>query len=181
MGGFFCFKFCPRLSLFYGLDFKVARIIHIWTLTVMLVTSICLWLFLWISQCFKSVINILNRSPTSQTCHQHIWSPTSVTNIDVTHLDAAIQEHKCRWKCHLKLFWIIWNKYFLKIRRSTIAYWLEILTQIPVYFRCNSLGFSSKYTSRVLAGFRPNSEIIGKFRKLKKFYGHFVKRQKWRI
>ena len=22
-------------------------------------------------------------SPTSQTCHQHIWSPTSVTNIDV--------------------------------------------------------------------------------------------------
>ena len=29
-----------------------------------------------------------------------------------------------------------------------------------------------------LAGFRPNSEIIGKFRKLKKFYGHFVKRQK---
>ena len=30
----------------------------------------------------------------------------------------------------------------------------------------------------LLAGFRPNSEIIGKFRKLKKFYGHFVKRQK---
>ena len=29
-----------------------------------------------------------------------------------------------------------------------------------------------------MAGFRPNSEIIGKFRKLKKFYGHFVKRQK---
>ena len=29
-------------------------------------------------------LNVLNRSPTSQTCHQHIWSPTSVTNIDVT-------------------------------------------------------------------------------------------------
>ena len=29
-----------------------------------------------------------------------------------------------------------------------------------------------------LAGFRPNSEIIGKFRKLEKLYGHFVKRQK---
>jgi len=28
--------------------------------------------------------NILNRSPTSQTCRQHILSPTSVTNIDVT-------------------------------------------------------------------------------------------------
>ena len=29
-----------------------------------------------------------------------------------------------------------------------------------------------------LAGFRAYSEIIGKFRKLKKFYDHFVKRQK---
>ena len=29
-------------------------------------------------------LNVLNRSPTSQTCHQHIWSLTSVTNIDVT-------------------------------------------------------------------------------------------------
>ena len=28
------------------------------------------------------------------------------------------------------------------------------------------------------AGFRPYSQIIGKFRKLIKFYGHFVKRQK---
>ena len=42
--------------------------------------SLC-WRF---SQCIKSVTNILNRSPTSQTYHQHIWSPTSVTNIDVT-------------------------------------------------------------------------------------------------
>jgi len=29
-------------------------------------------------------LNVLNRSPTSQTYRQHIWSPTSVTNIDVT-------------------------------------------------------------------------------------------------
>ena len=28
------------------------------------------------------------------------------------------------------------------------------------------------------AGFRPKYEIIGKFRTLKKFHGHFVKRQK---
>ena len=75
------------------------------TVTVMLVTSLCWWLYdgdwfemlvaeslcwwlfslcWWFSQCIKSVTNILNRSPTSQTCHQHIWSPTSVTNIDVT-------------------------------------------------------------------------------------------------
>ena len=28
--------------------------------------------------------------------------------------------------------------------------------------------------NHVLAGFRPNSEIIGKVRKMEKFYGHFV-------
>ena len=28
-------------------------------------------------------LNVFNRSPTSQTCHQHIWSRTSVTDIDV--------------------------------------------------------------------------------------------------
>ena len=30
----------------------------------------------------------------------------------------------------------------------------------------------------ILAGFRPNSEIMQKFRKLQKFDGHFVKLQK---
>ena len=29
-------------------------------------------------------LNVLNRSSTSQTCHQHIWSPKSVTYIYVT-------------------------------------------------------------------------------------------------
>ena len=30
-------------------------------------------------------LNVFNRSPTfGQTCHQYIWSPTSLTNIDVT-------------------------------------------------------------------------------------------------
>jgi len=28
--------------------------------------------------------NVLNRSPTFQTCHQQIFSPTSVTNTNVT-------------------------------------------------------------------------------------------------
>ena len=54
----------------------------------MLVTEPLCWrlfsLCWWFSQCIKSVTNILNWSPKSQTCHQHIWSPTSVTNIDVT-------------------------------------------------------------------------------------------------
>ena len=75
--------------------------------TVMLVTSLCWWLYdgdwilmlqddgeeslcwrlfplcWWFPQCIKSVTNILNRSSTSQTCQQHIWSPTPFTNIDV--------------------------------------------------------------------------------------------------
>ena len=29
-------------------------------------------------------LDVLNRSKTSQTCHKHIWFPTSVTNIDLT-------------------------------------------------------------------------------------------------
>ena len=74
-------------------------------MTVMLVTSLCWWLYKgdWFqmfvakslswrfSQCIKSVTIILNWSPTSQTCHQHIWSPTSVTNIDVTVITITIQ------------------------------------------------------------------------------------------
>ena len=51
---------------------------------IMLATFFLLcWRF---SQCIKSVTNVLNRSPTSQTCHQHKLSPTSGTNIDVAKL-----------------------------------------------------------------------------------------------
>ena len=42
-------------------------------------------------------LNVLNRSPTSQTCHQHIWSPTSVTNIDVTHSRCQVQINGLQW------------------------------------------------------------------------------------
>jgi len=38
--------------------------------------------FRYLSDCF----NVFNRSPISWTCHQHILSPTSVTNIDVTEI-----------------------------------------------------------------------------------------------
>ena len=60
----------------------------------MLVTSLC-WL-LYDGDGFEMLanfhyvgdfLNVLNRSPTSQTCHQHVWSPTSVTNIDLTATD----------------------------------------------------------------------------------------------
>ena len=41
----------------------------------------------WFSQCIKSVT--IGDSPTSQTCHQHIWSPTYDTNIDITEITSA--------------------------------------------------------------------------------------------
>ena len=61
--GFMIFKFSFRLR---------------WV-TVMLVTeSLCWWLYSscsWLFQCKKSITNIFNRSPRSQSCHQDDWSP----------------------------------------------------------------------------------------------------------
>ena len=55
---------------------------------VMMVTDFrCWWQNHYVGDFVRYVgdfFNALNRSPTSQTCHHHIWSPTSVTNIDVT-------------------------------------------------------------------------------------------------
>ena len=66
--------------------------------TVVLVKSLCFWLnvgdiaaiilILYVSDWYLMLVTSSccwsrDFSPTSQTCHQHIWSPTSVTNIDV--------------------------------------------------------------------------------------------------
>ena len=48
---------------------------------VLLVTESLYWRLFSVCWLF---FNILNRLPASKTCHQHISSPTSVTNIDVT-------------------------------------------------------------------------------------------------
>ena len=54
---------------------------------LMMVTDLrCWWQNHYVGDSFRyanDFLNVFNRSPTSQTCHQHIWSPTSVTNIDV--------------------------------------------------------------------------------------------------
>ena len=107
----------PKLGFNSSLELRYC----VFMVTVMLVTSLCWWLYdgdwyqilvaeslcWWFSRCIKSVINILNRSPTSQTCHQNIWSPTSVTNIDVTDaiidcqpilfVSWAVRESNCQW------------------------------------------------------------------------------------
>ena len=54
------------------------------TLLRMMVTDLrCWWQNHYVGEFFRYVgdfLNVLNRSPTSQICHQYIWSPTSVTN-----------------------------------------------------------------------------------------------------
>ena len=84
----------------------------------MLVTeSLCWWLFSlcwWFSLCIKSVTNILNRSPTSQTCHQHIWSPTSVTNIDVT---LCLNQAVTFWQ---PPSWIKWSKQYNRCNSNEV-------------------------------------------------------------
>ena len=47
----------------------------------MMVTDLRCW---WQNHYVGDFLNVFNQSPTSQTCHQHIWFSTSVTNIDVT-------------------------------------------------------------------------------------------------
>ena len=49
-------------------------------INMLAIFSSCWWFF----KRIKSVITILNWSPTSQTWLKHIWSPTSVTNINST-------------------------------------------------------------------------------------------------
>ena len=117
------------------------------------------------------IANILNRSPTSQTCHQHILSPTSVINIDITNLNQGRNSPgykgiSIRWKKHCigvfdpsflltKLL-----EYKAVIRRSLIYFipsWTELkshlwfiflLTPFTNQIRCN--GWSNSESIRCL-------------------------------
>ena len=51
---------------------------------------------------------VLNRSPTFQSCHQHISSPTSVTNIDVAFENISSQRNSYFYEQNLK--WIQFEK-----------------------------------------------------------------------
>ena len=44
-----------------------------------MVTVLSIW---WPNHYAGDFYKVKNRSPTSQTCHRHISSPTSITNID---------------------------------------------------------------------------------------------------
>jgi len=48
---------------------------------MMVIDFRCWWQNHYVGEFFRYVgdfLNVLNRSPTSQPCHQHIWSPTSM-------------------------------------------------------------------------------------------------------
>ena len=67
------------------------------------------------------------------------------------------------------------RSYFYRLKLS-----FGSISKSKVMFSFEIIGTSSiikilkiKFQTR-LAGFRPNSEIIGKVRKMEKFYGHFV-------
>ena len=55
---------------------------------VLLMTAVCWWLYdgdsfeMFVSEPKDKRLNVVNSSPTSLSRHQHISSPTSVTNID---------------------------------------------------------------------------------------------------
>ena len=102
-----------------------------------------------IFQCFKLVTNILDRSTISQTCHQHIWSQTSVTNIDVTKIsvwkpaslqasifllshdylqnivNVELEKDFGHFSMRTTLFWLVslslWHAFFVNINRTKLA------------------------------------------------------------
>ena len=64
--------------------------------------------------------------------------------------------------------------WFNKNKRISSVHFMGFFWQEKCSRRKNSILY-------ILAGFRPNSEIIGKFRKLGKCHGQFVEHQKWSL
>ena len=126
------------------------------TVTVMLMTSLPWWLYdgdrfqmlvaeslccrlfslcWWFSQCIKPVTEMLNRSLTSQTCHHHIWSPASVTNIDVTvHMIWFIWYHE-------ELRRVVYQNLFKWDELSICAFNMSLLNHVRWEFPSFQLGF----------------------------------------
>ena len=77
-------------------------------------------------------------------------------------------------KVPLLLIWIIIDSKPLLENSEKLIHDIVRITDSVLEIRV----IEPEFLTGKLAGFRPFSEIIGKFRKLKTFYGHFVKRQK---
>ena len=87
--------------------------------------SLCWRLFSlcwWFSQCIKSVTNILNRSPISQTCHQHL-----VSNIR--------HQHRCKHSSLIK-FVKSHRKFHLPRNRFEIS---PEYFKVPIKVRLSSI------------------------------------------
>ena len=108
--------------------------------TVMLVTLVCWWLYdddwfemsvadHYVGDFFRYVgdfLNVLIRSPTSQTWRQHIWSTTSVADIDVTD----------DWWTSIRIFARIWRilQIFKKIMTLHMHFILQNYQTLSVRF-----------------------------------------------
>ena len=170
--------------------------------TVKLATSLCSWLYdgdwfqmvaelicwrlfslcWWFSQCIKSVTNILNRSPTSQTCHQNIWSPTSVTNIDVTSRNGT--KYWNRWSFANQILNLIKQNHLIQ---SLVAGYVEnqrgfVQLVFPSLDRCHQFlqnfqirnGIEIYFTNSALTGDRKMEELIQKYNLQSEFLGTFM-------
>ena len=91
----------------------------------MMVTDFrCWWQNHYVGDLFRYLrdfLNVFNRSPTSQTCHQDILSLTSVTNIDVTVLSRRIPYRFWSvdsWKEKWKISWVETKSKMKSLKKS---------------------------------------------------------------
>ena len=120
-----------RISVLIFLKRYVVRI-HRYVGDFMMVTdSRCWWQNHSVGDFFRYVCDFrytLNQSPTSKTCHQHIWSPTSVTNIDVTpDFGQSL------------IVWTVYNSWNWKVDFATSMILLMSLTSCGFYRHVNSV------------------------------------------
>ena len=99
--------------------------------------SLCWRLFSlcwWFSQCIKSVTNILNRSPISQTCHQHL-----VSNIR--------HQHRCKHSSLIKFVKSHREFHMPKKQIWNLSWILQSSHQGEIIF--DSFGFVNCISSRI--------------------------------
>ena len=138
-------SFILEYSLRFGFKYMALRTTHIGDSDVgdfMMVTDFgCWWQNQYVGDFVRYVgdfLYVLNRSPTSKTCHQHIWSPTSVTNVDVT-------EVWYQFKTLPYFFWREFNFFFdiVSVARNCWYCWRHHLRRF--FNRCRLHGGLSLY------------------------------------
>ena len=131
------------MKIFKSLIILNRKVIYWVTVMLSIVMLVTLWWCLTLDVGGRIIMlatKILNRSPTSQTCHQHIWSPISVTNIDVTSmyrvLDPRCNKSEMPNLIEIGKFVIILKLYSFKITVTNVYNWNQLLINFwIVWFR----------------------------------------------